>query len=278
MATRRRSSTSRKTGQASAAKQTSEKPTSRQEFSIDELARAAGTTVRNVRAYQDRGVLPPPERRGRKGIYTNVHLELLKVIGQLLDRGYTLSNIGELLQAVEQGHDLNQLIGLEAAIASPWTGENPKYFTISQLSKLFKVKISLKSLGPLDEAIRLGIIEREGARFRAPSPRLIYVASDLIKLGIPVEDLLEILRMMRGNVQRVADELIKRIVPIYDRYGDDLPPPDEVPELADVIWQLRPLAEAAMNIEAMRALEKATNKFLGDRIAHVLESMQVTKG
>lgn len=246
----------------------------RREFSIDDLARAAGTTVRNVRAYQDRGVLPPPERRGRKGIYTEVHLELLKVIGQLLDRGYTLSNIGELLQAVEKGHDLNQLIGLEAAITSPWTGEAPKYFTITQLSKLFKIKLSLKNLGPLDDAIRLGILEREGTRFKAPSPKMVYVASDLIKLGIPLEDLLEIMRMMRGNVQRVADELLKRIVPIFDKYGDELPPPEDVEELSDIIWQLRPLAEAAMNIEAMRALERAANKFLGDRIGYVIESIQ----
>ena len=28
------------------------------EYRIDDLARAAGTTVRNVRAYQDRGLLP----------------------------------------------------------------------------------------------------------------------------------------------------------------------------------------------------------------------------
>ncbi|MBM2600552.1 MerR family DNA-binding transcriptional regulator, partial [Pseudomonas sp. BDPW] len=31
------------------------------------MARAAGSSVRNVRAYQDRGLLPPPERRGRVG-------------------------------------------------------------------------------------------------------------------------------------------------------------------------------------------------------------------
>ena len=244
------------------------------EYSIDELARIAGTTVRNVRAYQDRGVLPPPERRGRKGIYSDVHLELLKVIGHLLDRGYTLSNIGELLEAVEQGHDLQQLMGLEAAIASPWTGEIPKYFTIPQLSKLFGIKISLTNLGALDQAVKLGILQREGTRFRAESPKLLHVASELTKMGIPLEDLLDILRMMRGNVQRVADELVKRIVPVFDRYGDKLPPPEDVPELADLVWRLRPLAEAAMNIEAMMAIEKATNKFLGDRVAHVLDSMQ----
>ena len=44
------------------------------EYSIDELARVAGTTVRNVRAYQDRGILPPPERRGRNGVYNHTHL------------------------------------------------------------------------------------------------------------------------------------------------------------------------------------------------------------
>ncbi len=247
---------------------------SAKEYSIDELARIAGTTVRNVRAYQDRGVLPPPERRGRKGIYTDVHLELLKVIGHLLDRGYTLSNIGELLQAVAKGHDLQQLIGLEAAIASPWTGEAPKYFTVAQLSKLFGMKLTLNNLGALDQAVKLGILEREGSRFRANSPKLLTVASELVKLGIPLEDMLEILRMMRGNVQRVADELIKRIVPIFDRYGNELPPPEDVAELSEVIWQLRPLAEAAMNIEAMTAIEKAANKFLGDRIAHVLEGIQ----
>ena len=37
------------------------------EYTIDQLARAARTTVRNVRAYQDRGLIPPPERRGRTG-------------------------------------------------------------------------------------------------------------------------------------------------------------------------------------------------------------------
>jgi len=43
-------------------------------MTIDELARAAGTTVRNVRVYQDRGLLAPPERRGRLGLYGPDHL------------------------------------------------------------------------------------------------------------------------------------------------------------------------------------------------------------
>ncbi|WP_244233574.1 MerR family transcriptional regulator, partial [Pseudomonas aeruginosa] len=67
------------------------------EYSVDELARAAGSSVRNVRAYQDRGLLPPPERRGRVGVYFDSHLKRLRLISQLLERGYSSANIKELL-------------------------------------------------------------------------------------------------------------------------------------------------------------------------------------
>ena len=63
------------------------------DYRIDELAREAGTTVRNVRAYQDRGLLPPPRRSGRVGLYTDAHLARLRLIGTMLERGYTLGNI-----------------------------------------------------------------------------------------------------------------------------------------------------------------------------------------
>ncbi|MBI3172006.1 MAG: MerR family transcriptional regulator, partial [Hydrocarboniphaga effusa] len=107
------------------------------EYGVDELARQAGTTVRNVRAYQDRGLLPPPERRGRVGVYTEAHLARLRIIGQLLARGYTLANIAELLEAWERGHDLSQLLGLESAVASPWSDEAPSLLSMAELTDMF---------------------------------------------------------------------------------------------------------------------------------------------
>ena len=44
------------------------------EYRIDDLARAAGTSVRNVRYYQDGGMLPPPRRQGRVALYSEAHL------------------------------------------------------------------------------------------------------------------------------------------------------------------------------------------------------------
>ncbi|HJR19703.1 MAG TPA: MerR family transcriptional regulator, partial [Actinomycetota bacterium] len=106
-------------------------------YRVDELARVAGTTVRNLRAYQDRGLLPPPRREGRVGIYSDAHLARLRLIGQLLERGYTLANIGELIEALERGHEVGDLLGLGEALTGPWSDEVPDYITPEELLAMF---------------------------------------------------------------------------------------------------------------------------------------------
>ena len=78
-----------------------------QRYTIDELSDVSATTVRNIRAYQDRGLIPPPQRRGRVGIYNNEHLARLRVIAQMLERGYTLASIGDLFDAIVLFQRLN---------------------------------------------------------------------------------------------------------------------------------------------------------------------------
>ena len=57
---------------------------------IDDLARESGVSVRNVRAYQERGLLQPPQRVGRVAFYGEEHLKRLSVIVSLLERGYKI--------------------------------------------------------------------------------------------------------------------------------------------------------------------------------------------
>ena len=142
--------------------------TAEREYTIDQLARAAKTSVRNVRAYQDRGLIPPPERRGRTAYYGSEHLSRLRIIGQMVNRGYTLASIGELIDAWEQGRDIGHLIGLETAVSSPWTDETGGYFTLPKLVKMFGGSFDPRWLA---KAAELGILRSEGAKFYAPSPR-----------------------------------------------------------------------------------------------------------
>ncbi|MDB5977792.1 MAG: MerR family transcriptional regulator [Nevskia sp.] len=240
------------------------------EFSIDELARAGNSTVRNVRAYQDRGLLPPPQRRGRNGIYTQDHLARLRLIGRLLERGYTLANIAELIAAWEQGRDLYQLMGLESQLTRPWSDETPAAISLIELAKAFGGNYRPSDLA---RALELGIVERDGLRFRVPSPKMLAVGTEIVKMGIPLRELLNIVGGLRKNVERVADELIQVAVQSIDRYGDGLPPAEDVPRLAGMIGRLRPLADKAIESEVSRAMERALSRFLGDRLAQVLDHL-----
>ncbi|AZK95151.1 MULTISPECIES: MerR family transcriptional regulator [Streptomyces] len=86
------------------------------EYRIEDLAQLSGATVRTIRAYQDRGLLPKPERRGRSNVYGAAHLTRLRQISGLLDRGYTLASIRELLEAWDTGRGLEGVLGLVAGV------------------------------------------------------------------------------------------------------------------------------------------------------------------
>ena len=59
-------------------------------LTIDELARETGMTVRNVRSHHARGLLPPPEVRGRTGFYGPEHVDRLRLIQELQSEGLKL--------------------------------------------------------------------------------------------------------------------------------------------------------------------------------------------
>lgn len=238
---------------------------SKQEYTIDQLAWTVGATVRNVRAYQERGLLPAPEKRGRTGIYTDAHLARLRMIQRLLDRGYTLNSIGELLQAWQQGRDLGDLLGLEDAVTRPFVEEMPDYTTTAELIKRFR-KFSPELI---KQASELDILVPEGRnRYRVPSPRLLNAGEELAQIGIPLSELFDVIAGLRNNVELVAEMLVQLVAEyVFDRHWKDtLPPKDDVRKLADVIWRLRPLVDMAVQPEVARAMEKALEKILGDRL------------
>jgi len=238
------------------------------EYRIDELAREAGTTVRNVRAYQDRGLLAPPRRDGRVGFYSAAHLSRLKLVGQLLERGYTLANIAEMIEAQEQGHDLGELFGLGVAITGPFSDETPTYVTPIELLEMF----GPDNIASLDEAIKLGILEQEGDRFRVPSPRLLRAGAELVRAGIPLTEVFAQLRRLRRDVDKIASRLVELATThIFDPYGDELPPPEDIPRLTELVSRLRPLAEMVVDAELARAMEKHVRAQMGEHVARMQE-------
>lgn len=244
----------------------------RREYTVDELARAAGTTVRNVRAYQDRGLLPAPEIRGRTGYYGENHLARLRIIAEMLGRGYTLNSIGELLDAWHEGRDLPELLGLEVAVTRPFTDEIPETKSLRQLREEFQGDFTP---AVLSKAVALDVVRMKGQMLEIPSPRLISAARSLTAYGVPLEQLLDLLAGLRDNVERVANGMVALIAEhiIDPRWQDKLPPKGEIDGLAEVIWKLRPLVEKAVLPEVSRAMHRALENQLGDRLAVMMDHL-----
>ncbi len=241
------------------------------EYRIDELAREAGTTVRNVRAYQDRGLLPPPRRSGRVGLYTEAHLARLRLIGQLLERGYTLANIAELISAWERGQDIGELLGLEAALVQPWSDEQAGWITFEELSELFG-----DDPEALQEAVKLGLLEPDetGARFRVPSPRLLYAGAELVAAGIPLDAVLNHARQLARDTDRIAARFVGLVAQnVFEPYGDRPFPAADVPRLADLLRRLRPLAEMTVDAYLARAMQQRMNHELGEHYDRLMGTL-----
>ncbi|KAF1054391.1 MAG: hypothetical protein GAK43_00908 [Stenotrophomonas maltophilia] len=243
------------------------------EYSVDELAREAGSSVRNIRAYQDRGLLAPPERRGRSGVYFASHLRRLRLIGRLLERGYGLANIKELLESWERGQDLDHVLGLDEAILGSWNLEAPGYIALGELQALFGDELDDPAI---EQALEQGLLRFDGERIEIPSPRLFNAGVELYRAGIPLAALLEHLAVLRGDTEHLAAGIVRLVVThLVDRRGTQLlPGAADLGQLAEVFMKLRPLAEQVVLVELARGLKRSANEMLGERVGEILRQLE----
>ena len=172
-------------------------------WTVDDLARKAGLPVRTIREYQTLGLLPPPRRRGRIGLYGSHHLARLQLIGRLQERGYSLAGIGDLLESWTNGDDLAEVLGLQpdqlVHIDEPGIA--------TELGQLTRV---LPGLVPnrLEELLAIGILDRCGAdQFCVPSPSLLQLASDALSLGLSPDRVLGLLKVIGAAASAIGDEV-----------------------------------------------------------------------
>jgi DNA-binding transcriptional MerR regulator len=244
------------------------------EYRIGELAREAGIPVRTLRYYRERRLLPPPRREGRIGWYSQAHLDRLRVIGQLLDRGHTLGGIGELLSAWEKGYDLADLLGFERAMTAPWSDEVPVPVTVADLSALLAGQLTEEVL---DEAIRLGYLDVDGDRVHI-SARLLDTVTVLVREGIPLPAILSAAREVQAGLDTIASLFLDLVLSQVPGRDGGAPPPDEITRLAQAFERLRPIAQAALDAEFGRAMDRRARVTYGEFIRLLTASERRSAG
>lgn len=225
-------------------------------YRIETLAYLSGATVRTIRAYQDRGLLPRPERKGRANHYADAHLARLQQIADLLDRGYTLASIKELLDAHDTGRGLSGVLGLVAEVDGPWTDEEPARVSRAELTARFG---GVPDDTAIADAVALGVLEPapDDDAFLVPSPQELAVAVELHAAGIPLGAITAHLRELRSQVEHIASRFLEFTSEhVFDRYldGSHRPTDADAAEAAALVRRLRPLARQTVDAELARAM------------------------
>ncbi|MFG2573611.1 MerR family transcriptional regulator [Streptomyces sp. NPDC048481] len=244
-------------------------PPPRPPYRIETLAHLSGATVRTIRAYQDRGLLPRPERKGRANHYSDAHLARLHQIAGLLDRGYTLVSIRELLDAHDTGRGLEGVLGLVAEVDGPWTDEEPARVSRAELTGRFG---GVPDDRAITDAVALGVLEPvpgDDDAFLVPSPQELAVAVELHAAGVPLAAITAQLRELRGQVEHIASRFLEFTAEhVFARYldGEHRPTDAETAEAASLVRRLRPLARQTVDAELARAMRLFATEHLRRRL------------
>lgn len=232
-----------------------------EEFTVDELARSAGVLTSTVRMYQNKGLLPPPERRGRLGVYSGAHLRRLRLIARLQERGFSLAAIKELVDGLDRGATIPAVLGLGTG-PSTWTPETPTTMSLGALAAQLPP-------GELDadvvrKVVELGLVRMDdgGTSVVVSVPSFLRMGREIVDLGIPMNEVLDEYEQLRSHTDAVAarfTEVFRRH--LWDPFVEQGMPAGEVERLIAALETFGPLAEAVVVLCLRQSLQRAAEEF-----------------
>ena len=161
-------------------------------------------TVRNVRAYAARGLLPPPRLVGRTGYYGPEHVARLTLVREMLAEGYPLAMI-ERTVASTPDTGSTATLALQRALLGPWLPPEPEELTTAELAERAGVP---QDDGVVEALVGLGLVDRlPDGRLRVLDPQLLQAGLQVVHLGVDPLALI--------TAQATVNELVRQIADTY---------------------------------------------------------------
>ncbi|HYP55785.1 MAG TPA: MerR family transcriptional regulator [Solirubrobacterales bacterium] len=233
------------------------------EMTIRELAERTGMTVRNIRAHQTRGLLPPPVVRGRTGYYNEEHVARIELTKEMQADGLNLEAIRRVLDSGDGS--AAAIFDFTRALRAPFEDEPPEIFEAEELAAIWGGEVDPALIRQAEE---LGVFRSlPDGRIEAISPRLLRAAAELAKLGIGPEGTIATAEKLRKHADGVARAFVELFVhevwEPFDRAGR---PERDWPRMSEALERMRPLAAGALlatfQIAMGEAIEKQSERTL----------------
>ena len=229
-------------------------------LTIDELARETGLTVRNVRSHHARGLLPPPEVRGRTGFYGPEHVERLQADPAAAGRGLQARRH----QAPARPTRATALLALKKARGGARDARDRRRRRAPHPLRLQPRRRRRTSSSR--EATELGILESRGdGTFEVPSPALLAAAEEVVTRGISLDHALDMIDRVTRQSRAISREFVQLFLDdLWKPFQASGMPDERWDELAESIEHVRPLAAKALLAVFRRTLDEEVEATIDD--------------
>lgn len=221
-----------------------------EDLTVDQLAARAGVSVRTVRFYAGKRLLPPPLLVGRTGYYGLTHLARLTLVRELQDAGYTLAAVEQFLASLPLEADADT-VALFGTLLTPWVAREEMELTRADLAVRLGRAVDDQAVALLSNAGALRAID--GDRVLVDEGQLEY-ALRLLDLDAPLDALVEAGEAIRRHAALLARDLQEIFRERIIAELDD-PSPTARERLRALAGALRPLTIQAIVTAYTDALE-----------------------
>lgn len=232
-------------------------------FTVDELAAHAGVTVRTIRFYSTKGLLPPPVIGPRRvGHYGQEHLSRLALIEELQHQGMTLAAIERYLEQLPPGLSAHDL-AIHRAVVASWAPEGAEDMSRVELERRAGRALSGADV---DRLAAMGVVAHteDADRFRVDTG-LLRLGVQLLGVPIAHETILAARTVLMEHTRSAAHELSRLFRDeVGGRYRERESDPEHVAAMRSLSAHMQPLVVQALVTAFQRSLKGELREWLKD--------------
>ncbi|WP_260635019.1 MerR family transcriptional regulator [Streptomyces angustmyceticus] len=233
------------------------------DLTVDELAARAGVTVRTIRFYSTRGLLPPPEIGPRRvGRYGPDHLSRLALIEELQHQGLTLSAIERYLEQLPP--DLSaQDLAIHRALVASWIPDKAEDATREQLERRVGRALTEEDLDRL--AAMSVLVRTDDPRVFRVDPGLLHLGARLLDVPIALETIIAARTVVIEHTRSAARELSRLFKDeVWEPYRDGGPDEEELARMKSLSAHMQPMVVQALVTAFQRSMKQELRESFGE--------------